>query len=291
MKRMLLLTLHVFAFIMYFRSISCIIMQFIKGKLMTDLIYAELPDARRQVILDRINRDGRVITGELRDLFGLSEDTIRRDLREMAKAGLLTRVHGGALPVAPVSNRFNSQHPLPSSSLVELAKTAASLLERDQVIFFDGGTTNLEISKQLDPALKATAITISPQIAVVLSGYYHLEVVLLGGQMNAQSLTTQGAAVLRQINDIRADVCLLGVCSIHPKIGLTAMDYEETQIKQRLVQTSVDTMAVVSADKFGTAVPFSICSLKEISYLVTDKLITEDQLLPYRQAGIEIYQS
>ena len=255
---------------------------------MSNAFNPELPDARRQVILETLIRDGRVLTGELKNLFGISEDTIRRDLREMAKAGLLTRVHGGALPVAPVRNRFINQEFHSSTSQIKLAKTAARLLENNQVIFFDGGTTSLEISKHLEPALKATAITISPQIAIVLSSYYNLEVILLGGRMNAESLTTEGAAVIKQIEGIRADVCLLGVCSIHPKIGLTALDYEECQIKKSIVQASVDTIAVVSADKFGTVVPYTVCTLKEISHLVTEHGVSEDQLLPYRQAEIEI---
>jgi DeoR/GlpR family transcriptional regulator of sugar metabolism len=255
---------------------------------MNDTFNSEFPDARRQLILETLSRDGRVLTGELKTLFGISEDTIRRDLREMAKAGLLTRVHGGALPVAPVRNRFTHQELQSSTSQIDLATTAARLLENNQVIFFDGGTTTLEISKHLDPAIKATAITISPQIAIVLSSYYNLEVILLGGQMNAQSLTTQGSAVLKQIEGIRADVCLLGICSIHPKIGLTALDYEESQIKKSMVQASVDTIAVVSADKFGTVVPYSVCTLKEISHLVTEQGVSEEQLLPYRKAEIEI---
>ena len=255
---------------------------------MNDASSQEFPDARKQVILDQLSRDGRVLTNELKTQFGISEDTIRRDLREMAKAGLLTRVHGGALPVAPARNRFSNQEVQSSTSQIELAKTAARLLENNQVIFFDGGTTTLEISKNLNPALRATVLTISPQIAIVLCSYYNLEVILLGGQMNAQSLTVQGSAVIKQIEEIRADVCLLGVCSLHPKIGLTALDYEESFTKKSMVQASADTIAVVSADKFGTVVPYTVCTLKEISHLVTEKSIPEDQLLPYRQAEIEI---
>jgi DeoR/GlpR family transcriptional regulator of sugar metabolism len=262
-----------------------------RGVSMSEIFNTEFPEARRQVILEQLQQNGSVTTGDLKKQFGISEDTIRRDLRELAKAGQLTRVHGGALPVAPVMNRFTHPSAQNSDAQIIIAKAAAQLVENNQVILFDGGTTTLEISKHLNPAIKATAITISPQIAIALSSYYNLEVILLGGRLSPASLTTQGAAVVQQIHEIRADICLLGVCSLHPQIGLTTLDYEEAHIKRALVRSSGDIVAVVTADKFGTVVPYDVCSLQQLTYLVTEKSIPQEQINPYLQAGIEIIQA
>ncbi|MBI9048002.1 MAG: DeoR/GlpR transcriptional regulator [Anaerolineaceae bacterium] len=255
---------------------------------MSDINNSELPEVRRKIILEQLQRDGMVLTNTLTDQFAVSEDSIRRDLRELAKAGQLLRVHGGALPIAPAvknfqKNAFDNPH-----AQIHVAKAAANLLENNQVIFFDGGTTTLEISRHLNPAICATAITISPQTSIVLSSYHNLEVIMIGGRMNAQSLTTEGASVMQQISEVRADVCFLGVCSLHPKIGLTTLDYEEAQVKRAFVNASSDIIAVVTADKMGTVVPYDVCSLEQISHLVTEQSITEENLAPYRKAGIEI---
>lgn len=118
-----------------------------------------LTQDRKALLLDRLARDGRLIAADLAQELALSEDTIRRDLRDLAAEGRLLRVHGGALPLspthAPVSTR-QSLHPRAKSAL---ARAAAGLIRPGQIVLMDGGTTHLALIARLPPGLACTIVT------------------------------------------------------------------------------------------------------------------------------------
>src|ERR1700760_3502851 len=102
---------------------------------------------RKQAILGRLERDGKVVASELVATLGVSEDTVRRDLRDLAEQGLLQRVHGGALPAAPSSAGFARRLDLAHEEKAALAEAALPLLDGARVIVLDGGTTPLELAR------------------------------------------------------------------------------------------------------------------------------------------------
>jgi DeoR/GlpR family transcriptional regulator of sugar metabolism len=106
---------------------------------------------RRQEILSRLDRDGKVVASELVVELGVSEDTVRRDLRELAAGGLVQRVHGGALPPAPTNATFTQRLRVAPAAKAGLAEAALPLLEGANVIVLDGGTTSLELARRLPP--------------------------------------------------------------------------------------------------------------------------------------------
>src|SRR5262245_41143961 len=162
---------------------------------------------RRQYILETLQRDGKVLATQLSASLRVSEDTIRRDLRELADAGLLQRVHGGALPRSPASASFTArQHQAPVAKQA-IARPAAQLVRDGQVILLDGGTTTLQVAQQLAPELRATVITNSPPIAVALADRPYIEVIVVGGRLYKHSLVTLGAATIEALRAVRADIC------------------------------------------------------------------------------------
>jgi DeoR/GlpR family transcriptional regulator of sugar metabolism len=256
----------------------------------TELQAVELPQERRQQILEKLWREGKVIAADLSAFFGVSEDTIRRDLRELAQAGLLQRVHGGALPPSPSAAAFTTRSQKITPTRTRLAAAAAKLIQEGQVVIFDGGTTTLEVARQLRSTLAATAVTTSPQVAVALANYPHLEVILIGGRLDKEALVTVGGTALDSLRMIQADLCLFGVCSLHPNIGLTTTNYEELPLKRAMIEGSGDVVAVVTADKFGTAAPYVVAPIRRLTHIVTEASLPPEVLLPYRVAKIEIIQ-
>src|SRR3954452_7447986 len=117
------------------------------------------------LILESAGRDGRVVAAELSRRLALSEDTIRRDLRELAAEGLLHRVHGGALPASPTVANLAARRDMATEEKRGLGRRAATLVSRGQRIFIDGGTTNLELVRNLPLDLPVTVVTHSPTIA------------------------------------------------------------------------------------------------------------------------------
>jgi DeoR/GlpR family transcriptional regulator of sugar metabolism len=252
------------------------------------MVKVELAEERRAHILELLKQEGKVVALELSTRFEVSEDTIRRDLRELADAGLLRRVHGGALPRSPFPSGHREREGQRKSEKHALAKVAADLLQDGQMVIFGGGTTNLEIARALNPSLALTAITTSPQIALTLTNYERIEVIMIGGRMNKAEQVVADAEALRQIRGFNADLCFIGICSLHPHAGLTANVYEEVAVNQAMIAQSTDVVAVALADKLGTIAPYTVAPLTEITHLVTEAHLSEDALLPYQKTGIQI---
>src|SRR5215470_138224 len=138
---------------------------------------------RRRRILAALERDGRVVAAELSRAFEVSDDTIRRDLREMASEGLILRVHGGALPLAPPSAAFSAREKHGVAAKAALARAAVGLVKPGQVVLIDSGTTNVEVARNLPRDLRATVVTNSPPVAVAVAEHAAIDVVLLGGRV------------------------------------------------------------------------------------------------------------
>ncbi len=246
-----------------------------------------LPQERRQHILEKLQAEGKLIATDLSTLYGVSEDTIRRDLRDMAAEGLLKRVHGGALPLAPQRPYAErAQHSSPGK--VAIAQTAARLVQNGQVVIFGSGTTNHEISKQLDPFLRATVVTINPQISLTLLDHRFIEVILVGGWLNKSVCAATDAEALVQLSRYHADICFLGICSLHPQAGYTVTLYDEAAINRAIIAQSGEVVAAATGDKLGTIAPYAVAPLSEITHLITEPHLPDAVLEPYRQAGLEI---
>ena len=249
-----------------------------------------LPEERRQLMLEKLAQDGKVVASELSTLFGVSEDTVRRDLRDLDEAGLLKRVHGGALPRSPGVASYTVRQRQNVVAKTTIAKAAAALVKQDQVVFLDSGTTILEVARHLPHSLRATVVTNSPPIAVALSGHPDLTVIVTGGTLNKASLALTGTAVLESLAQFRADICLLGICSLHSDAGITVIDLEEAHVKRAMVQSAAEVVAVTTADKLSTAAPFVVAPLQDLTHLVTEK-VDEVRLEPYHQLGISVTQA
>jgi DeoR/GlpR family transcriptional regulator of sugar metabolism len=247
-----------------------------------------LTEERRQVILDRLRRDGRVVAAEVSSSLAVSPDTVRRDLRELAEAGLLRRVHGGALPATVGARSYAARLEQAHDAKAAIARATCRLLRQGQVILLDSGTTTLEVARHLPPELEATVITNSPPIAVALAEHPGVEVIVLGGALVKEAQALAGAATIEALRSVRADVLVLGVCSLHPEIGITVLELEESYVKRAMIANSAEVVAVSSAEKLGSAGPYVIGPLEELTYLVTEEAASAEQLADYRAAGVEV---
>ena len=189
---------------------------------------------RKQQILSILKRDGQVIAKDVSRSMGLSEDTIRRDLREMAQEGLLLRVHGGALPASPAMADFAERESIAAEGKIAIGRAAAKMIHAGQVVILDGGTTARQIARHIPSDLKATIVTHSPTIALELIDHREVEVILIGGRLFKHSVVAVGAAAIEAISEIHADTYFMGVTGVHAKAGLTTGDYEEAAVKRAL---------------------------------------------------------
>lgn len=247
-----------------------------------------LTSERKAHILDVLRRDQRVIAKAVGRELGLSEDTIRRDLRELASEGLLQRVHGGALPASPATANLIVRQQVSTEGKAAIGRAAARMIQPGQLIMLDGGTTAVELIRHLDADLRATVITHSPTVAVALADHTGIEVELIGGRLFKHSMVTVGAVAAEAIGRVRADIYFMGVTGIHLELGLTTGDREEASIKRTLSQHAAETVVLASREKLGAVSPFQVMTLGEVDIIIVEDGLPSDQVDPYRQAGITI---
>jgi DeoR/GlpR family transcriptional regulator of sugar metabolism len=221
----------------------------------------------------------------------LSEDTIRRDLREMAQEGLLQRVHGGALPASPAVADFAGRELLAAEGKVAIGRAAAGMIEPGQVVILDGGTTAREVARHIPLELKATVVTHSPTIAVVLVGHPSVEVILIGGRLFKHSVVAVGAAAIEAIGQIRADVYFMGVTGVHAKTGLTTGDYEEAAVKRALCGAAADVYVLASTEKLGAASAYAVAPLSEVSGLIVERGVDKALVKPFEKRDVVVIRA
>jgi DeoR/GlpR family transcriptional regulator of sugar metabolism len=250
-----------------------------------------LTSHRKQAILAALKRDGQVVAKTLSEAFGVSEDTVRRDLRELAAEGLLQRVHGGALPSSPAAGDFVQRQQISCDAKSAIAGKAAGLILPGQVVIVDGGTTCVQLAQQLSPTLRATVVTHSPSVAVELVDHPGIEVVMIGGRLFKHSIVNVGAAAIEAIGHIRADTYFMGVTGVHPTEGLSTGDLEEAYVKRALVARAADVVVLASAEKLNAASPYVIAEASAATTLVVEGDTPQSVTDPFAALGIAILRA
>jgi DeoR/GlpR family transcriptional regulator of sugar metabolism len=241
---------------------------------------------RKHEILTQLGRDGRVVVAELVAGLSVSEDTIRRDLQELAALGLLHRVHGGALASPPESVPFERRLELAQEEKVALAEAAVPLVESARTLVVDGGTTALAVARRLPSGWDGVVVTNAPPVAAALAAHPRAEVVLVGGRLLKHEQVAVGSVAVDAFRAIRADACILGVCAFHPEVGATTANEEEAPVKRAMISSSAKVVALATQDKLHVSSPWVVASLEEIDCLVTDG--GKERTREFVAAGVDV---
>jgi DeoR/GlpR family transcriptional regulator of sugar metabolism len=250
-----------------------------------------LTEQRHLAILEELQRHGRVLARELAERLQVSEDTIRRDLRELSTRGALQRVHGGALPVSPALANLARRSGIAVDEKLALGRQAASLVADGQLVFVDGGTSTLAMVRQLPATRRATVATHSPVIAAALIEHPSIEVLMLGGRLFKHSGVAVGAGVAQAIQSLRADCYFLGVTGVDAAFGLSTGDAEEAQVKALLMASAAETVLMASSDKLGNVSPYRVAPLSALTTLIVTPQADPATLQALRAPGLEIIVS
>lgn len=248
-----------------------------------------LTQERKTHLLEILHRDGRIEAKAVAAELGLSDDTIRRDLRELASAGKLQRVHGGALPKSPADADLTARQSIASRSKQEIGKTAAGLIEPGQVVIIDGGTTALQLIKNLPEDQKNTVITHSPTIAVALALHTSITVIMIGGTLYRHSMVNVGAATVEAASRIHADTFFMGVTGVDVNAGLSTGDLEEAHVKRVLSQRAAETIVLASSEKLAVASPYVVMPLDAASGIVLERNASSSFKKLMKQSGLDVF--
>lgn len=226
-----------------------------------------LPQERQQRIQALLKANGRVVASDLAVRFGVSEDSIRRDLRDMASKGMCRKVYGGALLPTAHFDALSQRMQRHDGERSVLARYAASLLQAGQTVLLDAGSTNVEIAQALR-GVPITVVTNAPTVAAVLCDDPVAEVVVIGGRVDRASGGAIGGSAHRQLADLQVDVCIPGICALDPETGVWGNSAEEAAFKQAMIQASGVTIIVAGAGKLGTRATYRIGTLAQVDHLV-----------------------
>ena len=246
-----------------------------------------LKEERQQKILEILNAEQKVITSDLSERLSVSEDTIRRDLKELDNQGLIKRVYSGALRKGPPVVDFFSRQNISSDIKTKLAQKALRFIEDGQVLLIDGSTTNLHLVNQLPLSLKATIITNSPPISMALSNHKDVEVIMLGGILFKESMINLGVQTVESLSSMVADLYIMGVYNIDAEIGISVPTLSECLVKRKMVEISTEKIGLITADKLGTVSSQIICPSEELTYMVTEDIDSDIKSL-YQEKNIVV---
>lgn len=246
-----------------------------------------LKTERQAYILHNINLHNRILSSDLSLVMDVSEDTVRRDLQDLADSGKIIKVHGGAL-----SNSFHSS--VNVSSVYELtskkiiAQKAISLIKDGMFVLTTGGTTIMELARALPENLKATFITGSIPVALEYLNHPNIDVIIIGDKLSKSSKLTVGADAIFKIKQLKADLCFIGTNAIDATNGLTDNDWEVVQVKKAIIESSTKVVSLSISEKINTTQPIKICDANNINILITELDNSNEILIPFKKLGTQI---
>ncbi len=233
-----------------------------------------LPTQRRQAILAQLRSQAAVSAEELSRTFAVSVETIRRDLRRLQGAGLLERVYGGA--TRPAGRSSEGSFAARTSRNIErkraIAALAASLVEPDETIVIDIGTTALEVARALPASFRGRVLTNSVPAAMELSGRGDVELLLCGGQVRPGDGACAGAHAEAFFAEFYADRAFLGSGGIHPEAGLTDYYPAEVVVRRTVIAHTAMTYVLADSSKLGVIAVHRVCPLGDLTAILTDDI-------------------
>ncbi len=247
-------------------------------------------EERHRTILDLLNRVGRVVVRDLARQFQISEVTIRKDLDELYKRGLVDRTHGGALPLREdvfEDLTLREKEKLYSKGKIRIAAAAANKVKEGHVIILDSGTTTTAIARALRNFRQLTVVTNAVNIAVELAGTA-VEVVLTGGKMRKNSFSLVGPIAEEVLRQLNADILFLSVDGIDVPYGLSTPNLPEAKVNRVMTAAAKRTVVVCDSSKFGRRSPSHILSVSAFQEVITDRGISPADLRALKKAGVDV---
>jgi DeoR family transcriptional regulator of aga operon len=244
---------------------------------------------RRRIILEELRQNKQIYIPELNKKLGVSEVTIRKDLRHLEKKDLLIRSRGGAMISVKVGDDLSVEERkiLNLAQKKAIAAAACSLIKEGDTIIVDSGTTLMQLAKLLKNIKELTIITNALDIAVKLAGSPNLKIIVPGGIFRHKSFSLVGVTAVENFQMFRADKYLVSADGISAD-GLFTSNLEEGQIARMIMSYAKENIVLVDSSKFDRAGIINFAPLSKIHTLVTDKDIPANHHQHLKDSGIKV---
>lgn len=244
--------------------------------------------ARRDRVRDEVAARGRVTVRELSESLGVSEATVRRDLRELARMGLVLLVHGGATVTDRGNHSFQARASHNAESKRVIGRLAGELVRDGDMLFVDSGTTCYEMRPALLRRRAISVIVHSTRLAAELAVNADANVLMIGGRYRPERMDTIGPMAQRAIDDLRGYVAFIGADGLSPEFGISANDIDSAHLYQHVLRNARDTILLVDHTKFASPSLYRIADLRVASRVVTDRRPSPEWQTVLAELGIEL---
>jgi DeoR family transcriptional regulator of aga operon len=238
----------------------------------------QLSVERRRRIVELAVAEGSVRVGALSQRFGVSEVTIRADLRALAADGALLRTRGGAIAqTETLSTAFGLRAHYNHAQKQLIGRAAAALVRPGDTILLDAGTTAMEMAKNLPPTLSPlTVVTNALNVAMHIGSMPGAKVILAGGSLNAETISTLGMLAERDLSDLMVDKLFLGAHSLDALMGVADLSVEIARVKSAMIRASREVILLADSSKWGRSAVARVAPLSAIHTWITDKGLSEE---------------
>lgn len=244
---------------------------------------------RKNLILEKLQDEKRVVVSELSELFDVSEETIRRDLDKLDKMGLATKTYGGAVLVenSNVEMPFKVRRKKNIQGKRVIAGIIAGLINDGDHIIMDPSTTAVFIVKALSDKKRLTIVTNSIEVLVELADAPGLEVISTGGTLKENYLALAGPRAIESINSFHADKLIMSCKGIDMDKGITDAHEMFSQVKKAMLKSSKQIILAADYTKFDNVAFSKICEVADIDMIVTDVRPSDAWMKYFEEKGID----
>ncbi|MFB4194385.1 DeoR/GlpR family DNA-binding transcription regulator [Streptomyces carpaticus] len=248
---------------------------------------------RQQAILHLAREKGRVEVLALADTFQVTAETIRRDLNTLGRAGLLRRVHGGAIPVGRLDFEpdLSERETTAVAEKERIATAALDHLPQDGSVILDAGTTTAALATALPPDAALTVVTHALPLATRLADHPGIELHIVGGRLRHRTRAAVDAWALRTYGEITADVLFLATNGFGTTSGLTTVDLAEAAVKRALITAARRVVLLADSRKHGEEHFARFGTLDRIDLLITDTGLSDDATRAIEDGGTEVIRA
>lgn len=247
--------------------------------------------ARHQRIIELVSKSGFVSIDELAKTFGVTPQTIRRDINRLSEQGQLKRFHGGAGLSSSVKNiTYQARKSLYSEEKVIIAERAVELIPDNASLFINIGTTTEELARALSRKRKGIkVITNNLNVASILGINKDFEVIIAGGMVRSRDFGITGEATVEFISQFKVDYGIIGVSGIDADGSLLDFDYHEVRVAKTIIANSRKTYLITDSSKFGRNAMVRLGELKDIDAIITDCPPSKKFRHAISEAGVQLH--
>jgi len=243
---------------------------------------------RRSKILKELDEKGQVNVTYLSEILGVSEVTIRNDLDKLEKNKLLIRTHGGAFKTSNIALTVTEKKKINLEAKRAIGKMAASMVNEEDSIILDSGTTTFEVSNNLGQFKKLTVISNALDIVNNISHFEQIEVFMPGGYLKEFSMSLVGPMAERNLRQLYCNKLFIGVDAIKPEIGIFTHHMEEAYLNQIMIDIAEEVIVVADSSKFKKSSLAFISDFEKIHKLITDAKIEDKHRQILQQNNVEV---